>query len=296
MDDLLDKLYTAANQAAHERNLEPNVVLNRLPPIDIFVFGRSGIGKSTLIEAITNEKVHSSARLDHMTEQLTEINKTIGNLKFRFWDTKGIDNWREGDTFNLIIQMKDREIKPIFAIYCAAAGGRVDSTVVTLILQYFQLENIPICYVITNIYAASTEQFQGQLEGGRSVMSAVFNTEDRETGRYCFEYETILPGQSDPAVQSKGILIGVNSCSFSNIMGNTMPPCNVHELMDFLAHNLNDEQFTKFVALTMNNRAFWDRAYDALRSRLFRIKEAIMRWDILPRSVIEAFFKTKTSE
>jgi predicted GTPase len=151
MDDLLKKLHTAADQAAQQHNLKTNVVLNRLPPIDIFVFGRSGIGKSTLIEGITNEKVFTSAQLDHVTEQLTEVNKTIGTLKFRFWDTKGIDNWREDDTFNLIIQMKDRDIKPIFAIYCAAAGGRVDSNVVTAILQYFQLENIPICYVMTNI-------------------------------------------------------------------------------------------------------------------------------------------------
>jgi hypothetical protein len=297
MDRILPTIHTVVGKTAEKHNLEMNVVLDRLSPIDILVFGRSGIGKSTLIEAITNEKVSSSAQLDHVTEQLTEISKTIGALKFRFWDTKGIDSWRDSDAFNLIIQMTQREIKPIFVIYCAATGGRVDSSIVRAMLEYFKLQNIPICYVITNIYSSSVEQFQGQLEGGRSVMSAVFNTNERETSvKYCYEYEYVAQGDSDFTVKNKGILIGVNSCSFSNLMGANMPPFNIHELMDFIARNLNDEEFTKFVALTMNNRAFWDRAYDAVRSRFFRIKEAIIHWNVLPKSFVDAFFKTKPSE
>jgi len=81
---IAEKIDMAAGKAAKERNLEKSIVFQRLPPIDICVFGRAGIGKSELIKAMTHLDIPTSAQIDHVTQSLTEVTTTIGDLKFRF--------------------------------------------------------------------------------------------------------------------------------------------------------------------------------------------------------------------
>jgi energy-coupling factor transporter ATP-binding protein EcfA2 len=291
LEDLAEKVDMAAGKAARERNLEKFIVLQRLPPIDICVFGRSGIGKSELIKAITHLDIPTSSQIDHVTQTLTEATTTIGPLQFRFWDTKGIDNWLDlAAVDNVFNEMREREIQPIFIIYCAAAGGRVDSDIVAGILRKFQMTKIPICYVITNIYAASFDQLTKQIEGGRRIMDDVFDRIPDQTGKLCFEYGNIFKNPDDLIPNRQGILIGVNSYPFSNILG-TMPIYNIDELMTFLACNLNDEDFSKFVALTMNNRDFWDRISDGLRTRLQRTSDTLSKWKIHTVSFFKRLFR-----
>jgi hypothetical protein len=253
-------------------------------------FGRAGIGKSELIKAMTHLDIPISAQIDHVTQRLTEAITTIGDLKFHFWDTKGIDNWLDIDAVdNLFNEMKEQNIHPIFIIYCAAAGGRVDSDIVAAILKQFQVKKIPICYVITNIYAATSDQLEKQKEGGLIIMHNIFGTVAQATGNFCYEYRSSSDNPDDPASNKQGILIGVNSCPFSNIMG-TMLIYNIHELMNFLAGSLNDEDFSKFVALTMKNRDFWDRFSDGFRTRLQRTLDTLSRWKIQTVSFFKQLF------
>ena len=273
LEDLAEKADIVIDKQAKERNLDKSLVYQCLPPIDICVFGRSGIGKSQLIKAITHIDIPTSAQIDHVTQTLTEATTTIGSLKFRFWDSKGIDNWLDiGSIDNLFNEMRERKIKPIFVIYCAAAGGRVDSDIVAAILKQFQTTNILICYVITNIYAANDIQLQEQIDGGRRIMDNIFQTKPIANGRFCFEYRNTSDDNDDSIPNRQGILVGVNSCPFTSMMGSA-PICNIYELMNFLAGNLNDEDFSKFVALTMNNRDFWNRASDAVTTRLLRVQK-----------------------
>ncbi|CAM4803097.1 unnamed protein product [Rotaria magnacalcarata] len=185
--------------------------------------------------------------------------------------------------------MKEQGINPIFIIYCAAAGGRVDSDIVAGILKNFQEKAIPICYVITNIYGASAEQLQGQIDGGRYIMDAIFGPVSVSTGKLCYHYGHSLDSSDNGSPSKQGILVGVNSRDFSNIMG-TMPILNIHELMDFLANNLNDEDFCKFVALTMSNRDFWDRVSDAVRSRVQKASDTMSKWKLKTISFFKRLF------
>jgi GTPase SAR1 family protein len=293
LDHVANRLQSIADHEAETHKLSTEVVLERFPPIDIFVFGRSGIGKSQLIEAIADVKMDSSPQLDHVTQTLTAAILHIGPLTLRIWDTKGIDKWEDVNAVaNLFKEIEEKKIKPIFVIYCAAAGGRVNSDIVTRILKSFNSTYIPICYVITNIYAGSSEQFGAQMQGGRHIMQTVFQQTSCAVGQFRFEYENKPKQDPDSEKTSRGLLIGVNSCAFTNLMG-TMPPFNVHGLMDFLASNLNDEEFTKFVALTMNNRNFWDRAHDTLRSRFIKIKDTVLKWNFLPSHLV-GWFSSRT--
>ena len=125
------KVNTIIDKVAKDRNLERSVVMARMSPIDVCVFGRSGIGKSELMKAITGMDFPSSPQLDHMTQKLTHVTTRIDSFTFRFWDTKGIDNWLDiGMIDNMFNEMKERQVKPIFIIYCAASGGRIDSDIV----------------------------------------------------------------------------------------------------------------------------------------------------------------------
>jgi len=294
LDHVANRLQSIADHEAEAHRVSTEVVLERFPPIDIFVFGRSGIGKSQLIEAITDIKMDSSPQLDHVTQKLTAVIHQIGSLTFRFWDTKGIDKWEDADTVvNLFKEIEEQKIKPIFVIYCAAAGGRVNSNIVTSILKSFNSRYIPICYVITNIYAASLQQIRAQIHGGHSIMEAVYEKNwYHPPGQSRVEYENKSKEDSDSNKTSRGLLTGVNSCVFTSSMG-TKPPFNVHGLMSFLASNLNDEELTKFVALTMNNRNFWDRVHDKLHSRFIKIKDTVLKRDFLPSHLV-GWFSSRT--
>ncbi|CAF1411461.1 unnamed protein product [Adineta ricciae] len=285
---IAENVTKAVKTIAKQRNLETTVVFDHVAPIDICVFGRSGIGKSTLIKAITNLDIPESPQIDHVTEVVTEVTTYIGALKVRFWDTKGIDNWLDIDIIdNMFNEMNKLNVKPLFIIYCAATNGRVDSDIAAGILTRFQRQNIPICYVITNIYAASDEQLEQQIEGGRRIMKRVFGSSPKSNGDLYYTYENTCT--ANEGYCKEGILIGVNSCVFSNRMG-TQPLFNIHELMDFLAGALKDEDFTKFVALTMANRDFWDRAKDAIRTRVLRITDTLDSWKIKTGSFIKRLF------
>ena len=285
---LADKIDTIVDKVAKDRNLERSVVLDRMPPIDICVFGRSGIGKSELIKAITNLDVQSSGQLDHVTQTLTHVPTTIGPFTFRFWDTKGIDNWLDIDMIDhMFNEMKEQKVKPIFVIYCAAAGGRVDSDVIAGILKRFHAEGLLICYVITNMYAASLDQLEQQIDGGLVIMNSVFGQRiTSERDKYCYLYSDETDKRETPSARKPSLLIAVNSCPFRHILS-TFPQRNITELMEFLTGHLEDEELAKFVALTINNRSFWSRVSDATRTRVERIKNKLVSF----KSQLILFFK-----
>ena len=124
LDVIAGKIDLAAGMMATARNISKKLVLERLPAIDIVVFGRSGIGKSTLVQAITHVDMLPSSQIDHVTQVLTEVTVEIEPLKFRFWDAKGIDSWLDIDAIdNLFNEIIAREMKPLFVIYCATMNG-----------------------------------------------------------------------------------------------------------------------------------------------------------------------------
>ncbi|CAF1377413.1 unnamed protein product [Rotaria sordida] len=183
---MVEKMGVATSKVAKERNLDASIVLEHLPPIDICVFGRSGIGKSTLIKAITNMDIPSSAQIDHVTQVLTEATTCIEGFTFRFWDTKGVDSWQDIDSIdNMFNEMSEQKVQPLFVIYCAAANGRVDSDIVAGFLTRFREANILICYVVTNIYAASDnktgtpENLSTILTSGQTTFNKVRIDENR---------------------------------------------------------------------------------------------------------------------
>ncbi|CAF1233909.1 unnamed protein product [Didymodactylos carnosus] len=289
LDAIQDKLGEIVREAASRHNLSNGVVLNRLAPIDILNFGRSGVGKSCLLKAITKADIPTSSQLDHVTETLQEVRFNSGKLTFRFWDTKGIDKWSSSeDVDNMLNEIKRKSIDPLFIIYCASGSGRVDTKIVIQILKHLQSAKVPIAYVITNIYGHSDDQLEGQIDGGLDIMRKVFSNQTDPVKKNEWHYEFSEPlymNSSDCGVMDwgdgKGLLIGVNSAPWeSKALRRKQPLKNVYELMDFIANNLKDKEFAEFVALTLNNRGYWARASDVIKTKIQSIADILQQWSI----------------
>lgn len=266
---------------AETYKLSPSVIIHQLPPVDILIFGRSGVGKSALINAITGVQVPSSPDIDHVTQTINCTIVNNGKLKFRFWDTKGIDKWDISDVENMFNEIKEKQINPLFVIYCASFNGRVDSKVVRKILLDFKQYNVPIAYVITNMYAGDDSQFDGQREGGFSIMNDVFLVKSKKISEYCYEYGALYDRDGELLSDGKGILICVNSQPYIKKRGNiNYPQSNINELLDFIGCHLNGERFAEFLVLTLNNRSYWKQKYDYLLSRLQEISSYLYKYGI----------------
>jgi len=262
--------------------LTPSVIKRQIPPVDILIFGRAGVGKSTLITAMTGIELPSSPNLDHVTQTISCTCINHGNITFRFWDTKGIDKWdSSSDIENMFNEIKEKHINPLFIIYCASMNGRVDSKIVTQILLQFKQNQVPIAYVITNIYAGDDEQFDGQRRGAFTIMNDVFLVKPIKISEYYYEYSSLYHPDGEIISEGKGILICVNSRPYIRKRGNiNQSQLNVNELLDFIGNHLNGDRFAEFVILTLHNRSYWKQKYDYLLSRLQEISEYFCKFGI----------------
>ena len=168
-------------------------------PIDILCFGRSGVGKTSLLEAITGKDLGSTPRLNHGTTTLRSIdvsqqvrltNGEQGTVNIRLWDTVGIDTWSPEKLSVMFSELAEQKAHPICVFYCATAHGRVDSEVVTKILTHFRELSVVVFYVVTNMFAMSDTEFDTQMEEGKNLMMKVAAVDHfRQLRADTFEFE-----------------------------------------------------------------------------------------------------------
>lgn len=279
--------------SAKRFHLSPSVVNEKIY-IDILVLGRAGVGKSQLMKAITNRHdIVSSAQLDHVTTHLTASIFEIKNITYRFWDSRGIDKWDDGEEpGKLIEELEKKKINPMFIIYCAAAMGRVATNQVKKVLHCLSRHNVPIAYVITNMFGASDVQREAQIKGGIEIMDEIFVNQPIKCGRFHYEFHGLLQENDEYAIhEGNGILIAVNSCEYVNEdFGISKGEENIHTLMNFIATHLKDEQLSQFVLMTLENRTFWQKITDVLYSRLESVFKALGK----ARDFFTPWFELKT--
>lgn len=92
-------------------------------------------------------------------------------MQIRFWYTKGIQNWEDGEVSKMMDELKVNNVKPLLVLYCATASGRVSSAVLTKLLREFLEKEVPIFYVITNLYGHSVDQLKHQIDEALQIMT-----------------------------------------------------------------------------------------------------------------------------
>ncbi|CAF0956274.1 unnamed protein product [Didymodactylos carnosus] len=141
-------------------------------------------------------------------------------------------------------------------------GRRMNSHIVSLILNDLTGTKTPIAYFITNIYNHSNAQPQGQIDGELSIMRDVYPNNSIQKTKYYYEFDVLADKDENIIRDSKDILI--DSQPYINDLTNAKKNSNKRffELTSFIANNQNANDFAGFVTLTLHNRGFWEQILD----------------------------------
>lgn len=233
---------------------------------DLLCFGRSGVGKTALLEGITGRHLGSTPRLDHGTatltcieaeEQVPQLNGGTKILHIRFWDTKGIDQWTKEEVPAMFDELERAHVRPVCVFYCTTGSGRVATEVLEPILRKFCQQNIIVVWVVTHMYATSDEQFDAQMEAGK------------ETVQRLSGHPAVLVEEDVFTCGARCFVVGVNSKTYENrLMGIKRDPKNLDKLMQLCVEHLEGSDAAWFFFASLSNKDFWSKAISRIKHLL----------------------------
>ena len=174
--DLIKEIAEEENFALNIKNILENEInsisyddeISKINHFNILIMGRSGVGKSTLLNKVLKKEVAKTKDFDYCTKDIEsyESEKVSG---LRLWDTRGIEyKYNISDVFKDIsekIKALINEKNPDKYIHCiwfcikGEKGERLNKEIQDIIHNCHNLYNIqklPIILVFTNSY--STEE------------------------------------------------------------------------------------------------------------------------------------------
>lgn len=171
--DLIKEIAEEENFALNIKNILENEInsisyddeISKINHFNILIMGRSGVGKSTLLNKVLKKEVAKTKDFDYCTKDIEsyESEKVSG---LRLWDTRGIEyKYNISDVFKdisekikALINEKNPD-KYIHCIWFCIKGERLNKEIQDIIHNCHNLYNIqklPIILVFTNSY--STEE------------------------------------------------------------------------------------------------------------------------------------------
>ena len=132
--------------------------------VNILLVGAARIGKSSLVNALTGNKINlarTSSSLQRCTDVLGRYEVQCPLLddvsenersKIYIWDTKGIEDWDQQRGAMTMFQLIDKT-RPICVIFCASPGSYANLTQVQGVLDYCIHRNILCAAVLTNMWS-----------------------------------------------------------------------------------------------------------------------------------------------
>lgn len=129
-------------------------VLKEMPPVNVLVVGKTGVGKSTLINAIFREKLATTGIGKPVTKSVTRITKE--NIPIVLYDTKGLE--LEKNESEIIAEvrefLKKKESKndPIHVAYfvISAQSARIEDAEINLINELAKF--VPVILVLSKYF------------------------------------------------------------------------------------------------------------------------------------------------
>lgn len=166
----------------------------------------------------------------------------------------------------LFEELRVNKVKPIVAIYCTTANGRVDTKLVTDILKRFNDQKIKIIFVITNKYSMNEEQFKSQMTEGLGIMREVSRSEPFKHDSFSYSF-------------ADNYLCAVNSKPFQSMMG-TRNTEGIDDLMENVVKSLSEESLIEFFIATINNRDIWTKMMHSVEGLANKMKNGMARMGI----------------
>jgi hypothetical protein len=231
----------------------------KLTESNILLCGSSRVGKTTLINAICQEKLaKSNGRLSSCTKQINRYSFTssVGDLTHEtiFWDTPGIESWNEDDVHNYMSSLIEKS-QPICMIYCASPGSFALLDHLNWIVSECQQKNIFCALVCTNMWAGSNRQIV--INELCKVLSNV--------------YPQIEPTKEDGIIyyDRVALVTMVNSTEYiDEDFGVRKPPSGVDELIFGIGKCLERDFMFAWLRTVSHNKSFWTKMSSKLSDLL----------------------------
>ncbi|WP_225743993.1 YcjF family protein [Marinilactibacillus sp. Marseille-P9653] len=165
--------------------------IENMNPVNILIAGKTGVGKSTLINNIFREKLADTGIGKPVTKHLRKISKN--GIPIVLYDTRGLELEQtiqqrvKKEMLDLINQNKHSKEAIHVVYYCIqATSSRIEDMELELIKDIS--ENIPVILVLTQALGQPTEDFKRYLEnmnlpvaGIQTVMSEPYVISDDYT-------------------------------------------------------------------------------------------------------------------
>ena len=150
--------------------------LKNLAPVNILIVGKSGVGKSTLINSVFRERIADTGIGKPVTKHLQKISRT--DVPITLYDTRGLELSPEvqeqvqDEIYSVIEENKGTEDAVHVAYYCIqATSSRIEDSEIKMIQAIS--EKIPVILVLTQAIGEQAMEFQKVLEEMNLPVAAV---------------------------------------------------------------------------------------------------------------------------
>ncbi len=141
--------------------------LKNLAPVNILIVGKSGVGKSTLINSVFRERIADTGTGQPVTKHLQKISRA--DVPITLYDTRGLELSPEvqkqvqDEIYSVIEENKGTEDAVHVAYYCIqATSSRIEDSEIEMIQAIS--EKIPVVLVLTQSIGEQAEEFHHILE------------------------------------------------------------------------------------------------------------------------------------
>ncbi|MDO4775375.1 MAG: 50S ribosome-binding GTPase [Aerococcaceae bacterium] len=152
--------------------------VEKMPPINIIVAGKTGSGKSTLINALFRENIAQTGIGQPITQELIRLTKE--GVPLTLYDTRGLELNQEvqqqvqADLLGLIVTQQDKgEREAIHVVYYCinAMGSRIEPFEIELIQTL--ATKVPVILVVTQVLGPENREFHRYLVDLKLNVAAV---------------------------------------------------------------------------------------------------------------------------
>jgi uncharacterized protein (DUF697 family)/GTP-binding protein EngB required for normal cell division len=152
--------------------------IEKMNPVNILIAGKTGVGKSTLINSMFRENLADTGIGKPVTKHLRRISKE--GIPIALYDTRGLElNPKvqkdiKNEIFDLVEQNKQTRDAVHAVYYCIQANSsRIEETEIDLIKEISSV--LPVILVLTQSIGKPAEEFNAYLENLNLPVAAVQN-------------------------------------------------------------------------------------------------------------------------